>query len=152
MPSVLERLSTAGFALPAPPAPAGSYVPAVRSGALVFTAGQLPLREGSLIARGLVGGDVDLEVAVECARQCALNALAAAATVCALDRVVQVLRVTGYVASAPGFEAQPAVVDGASGVLLAAFGEAGRHAREAIGVAALPLGAPVEVSLVLECR
>lgn len=135
--------------LPDPPEAMGSYVPAVRVGSLVFTAGQLPLRDGALIAAGRVGAEVDEDAARAGAAQCALNVLAAAATVCDLDEVGSVVKLTGYVASADGFRRQPAVIDGASGVMVTAFGEAGRHAREAIGVSELPLGAPVEVSAVL---
>jgi len=118
----------------------------------VFTSGQLPLHDGSLIASGLVGGSVAIDVAAACARQCALNALAAAATVCELDSVVRVVKVTGYVASAEGFSEQPRVINGASDVFATAFGDAGRHAREAVGVARLPLDAPVEVSVVFEVQ
>jgi enamine deaminase RidA (YjgF/YER057c/UK114 family) len=150
LPRIDEALAAAGMALPAAPGALGSYVPAVRTGTLVFTAGQLPLRDGALMATGAVGGELDTKSAAECARQCALNALAAASTVCDLDDVTRVVKVTGYVASAPGFTAQPAVLDGASAVVLAAFGDAGRHARAAVGVASLPMGAPVEVELVLE--
>jgi enamine deaminase RidA (YjgF/YER057c/UK114 family) len=115
----------------------------------VFTSGQLPIIDGALMTSGIVGGSVSTEVAAECARIAALNALAAASTVCDLDSVRTVAKLTGYVASAEGFTTQPAVLDGASAVLLAAFGEAGRHAREAVGVAELPKGAPVELSVVL---
>src|SRR5574340_298286 len=108
------------------------------------------MREGVLLATGVVGAGVDQDTAIACAEQCALNALGAASTVCDLGSVVRVVKVVGYVASATGFTAQPSVVDGASRVMAVAFGEAGRHAREAVGVAALPLGAPVEVSLVLQ--
>jgi enamine deaminase RidA (YjgF/YER057c/UK114 family) len=129
----------------------GLYVPAVRSGNLVFTSGQLPLSEGVLAATGRVGSGVSQEQAFECAGVCALNALAAASTVCDLDRVCRVVKLVGYVASAAGFTSQPAVINGASEVLALAFGEeAGAHAREAVGVAELPMGAPVEVSLILE--
>lgn len=145
-----ERLAAEGHLLPAPPVAIGSYVPAVRSGRLVFTSGQLPVRDGELLATGPVGSEVDLETARACAERCALNALAAASSVCDLAEVVRVVRLTGYVASAAGFTAQPSVVDSASAIMLLAFGDAGRHAREAVGVAALPLGAPVEISLVLE--
>jgi enamine deaminase RidA (YjgF/YER057c/UK114 family) len=107
------------------------------------------MRDGRLLTSGRVGGEVSQEIACECAAQCALNALAAASTVCDLGEVARVVKVTGYVASAAGFTAQPAVVDGASEVVLAAFGEAGRHARTVVGVTELPLGAPVEVELVL---
>lgn len=147
---VTERLCAAGLELPAAPAALGQYVPAVRSAQLVFTSGQLPVREGSLVTSGLVGREVSAQIASECAGQAALNALAAASTVCDLDEVTQVVRLVGYVASSEGFTSQPAVVNGASEVVAAAFGEAGRHAREAVGVARLPLDAPVEISLVLE--
>jgi len=148
--AVASKLSAAGLALPAPAAAVGAYVPAVRSGSLVFTSGQLPMREGELLARGVVGADVTPEEAAACAAQCALNALAAASTVCDLDAVVRVVKLAGYVASAADFGAQPGVINAASSVMNAAFGDAGVHAREAVGVAALPLGAPVEVSLILE--
>ncbi len=145
-----QRLLDAGLELPPAPTVLGAYVPAVRSGNLVFTAGQLPMRDGALLAQGTVGAGVTEEEAVGCARQCALNALAAASTVCDLSSVKSVVKLVGYVASAPGFTAQPAVLNGASDLVRVAFGEAGAHAREAVGVAALPLGAPVELSLVLE--
>lgn len=147
---VIARLAAAGLELPQAPSPAGAYVPAVRAGELVFTAGQLPMRAGALLASGTVGVDVTPGLAAECARQCALNALAAASTVCDLDAVSRVVKLVGYVASTPEFTSQPAVIDAASAVMAAAFGEAGLHAREAVGVAALPLGAPVELSLVLQ--
>lgn len=149
MPTVAERLANAGLSLPAPARPAGAYVPAVSSAGLVFTSGQLPVVEGALLATGLVGLDVTAEAARECARVCMLNALAAAGTVCDLDTVARAVKLTGYVASANGFVSQPAVIDGASEVLAIAFGESGTHAREAVGVARLPLDAPVECSLVL---
>lgn len=152
MSTVLGRLEAVGLALPAIPAPAGAYVPAVASGDLVFTSGQLPMRDGALLATGLVGADVSVADAQGCARLCALNAIAAAASVCDLERVEQVVKLVGYVASADGFVAQPTVINGASEVMTAAFGEAGAHAREAVGVARLPLDAPVEVSLVLRLR
>ena len=152
MTSVSERLAAAGLVLPPVPAPAGAYVPAVRSGSLVFTSGQLPVAEGALIASGLVGAEVSPDAAYACARQCALNALAAASTVCDLEAVSRAVKLVGYVASAEGFTAQPSVINGASEVVAAAFGDAGAHAREAVGVARLPLDAPVEVSLVLELR
>jgi len=147
---VAGRLAAAGLDLPSGPAALGDYVPAVRTGSLVFTSGQLPMKAGVLLSAGVVGSGTDADTARACAGQCALNALAAASTVCDLDDVTRVVKVTGYVASAPGFTAQPAVVDGASAVMGAAFGEAGRHARAAVGVASLPLGAPVEVEIVLE--
>lgn len=149
MPGVAARLEAAGFTLPAAPKPAGAYVPAILTGNLVFTAGQLPMVDGVLVATGLVGSDVDQALARTCAATCVLNALAAAATVCDLDSVVRAVKLTGYVASGDGFAAQPGVIDGASEVLSIAFGQAGAHAREAVGVARLPLDAPVEVSLIL---
>lgn len=148
---VSRRLHEAGLSLPPAPSPAGAYVPAVRSGQLVFTSGQLPVVDGALLSTGTVGAEVSPEVAERCARACALNALAAAATVCDLDRVTRVVKLTGYVTSAPTFFAQPAVIDGASAIMRIAFDESGLHAREAVGVAALPRTAPVEVSVVLEC-
>jgi len=126
------------------------YVPATRSGPFVFTSGQLPFVDGELLATGLVGRDVDEDEAAACARACALNALAAAGAVCDLDDVSAAVKLVGYVASAEEFSGQPGVVNGASEVLVAAFGDSGRHAREAVGVARLPANAPVEVSLVLE--
>lgn len=150
--AVGSRLASIGLELPAPAAAVGAYVPAVRTGSLVFTSGQLPMRDGQLLAVGAVPAAVTPERAAECAAQCALNALAAASTVCDLDAVVRVVKVVGYVASEAGFSAQPGVINGASDVMRAAFGEAGAHAREAVGVSALPLAAPVEVSLVLEVR
>lgn len=148
--SVAERLAAAGHSLPAPAAALGDYVPATRAGRLVFTSGQLPIAEGEPLITGLVGEDLDSDQACEAAALAACNALAAASTVCDLDSVVGVVKLVGYVASAEGFTAQPTVVNGASGVMTAAFGEAGRHAREAVGVRRLPLDAAVEVSLVLE--
>ncbi len=149
--SVRGRLEAAGVTLPDAPAPVGAYVPAVRSGGFVFTSGQLPIVDGALLASGRADDAVSVETAAECARVCALNALAAAATVCDLDEVIAVVKVVGYVASSAGFTAQPAVINGASELIRCAFGERGVHAREAVGVAELPLGAPVEVSLVLAC-
>ncbi|MDO8915189.1 MAG: RidA family protein [Coriobacteriia bacterium] len=152
MSEVAARLAAAGYELPPAPGALGSYVPAVLTDRLVFTAGQLPLRAGQLLASGIVGAEIDPEQARACAEQAALNALAAASTVCDLDDVERVVKLTGYVASTAGFTAQPSVVDGASAVMLAAFGEAGRHARAAVGVIALPLGAPVEIEIVLALR
>lgn len=148
--TVASRLAAAGFTLPEVPAALGAYVPAVLAGGLVFTSGQLPLVDGVLMTTGHVGAEVSLETAQACARTAALNALAAAATVCDLDEVARVVRLGGFVASAPGFTSQPAVLNAASAVLVAAYGDDGRHARCAVGVAELPLGAPVEVELVLE--
>lgn len=151
MPTPSENLASLGLELPPVPTPAGSYVPATRSGALVFTAGQLPFRDGELLATGRVGDGVSPEVANRAARLCALNALAAAASETGgLDNIRRVVKVTGFVASAPGFNAQPAVINGASDLLGEVFGENGLHARSAVGVAELPLGAPVEVEIVVE--
>lgn len=149
------RLASLGIVLPPAPAPVASYVPAVRSGQLAYTSGQLPLRQGVLAATGLVGdtaGYVTAAEATECARLCAINALAALTAVAALDDIVRIVKVTGYVASGPGFTGQPAVLDGCSRLLVDVFGDAGRHARSAVGVAALPLNAPVEVDLLVELR
>lgn len=149
--SVNARLAELGISIPEVVPPVAAYVPAVVTGRHVYTSGQLPMRDGSMIAEGLVGSDVDPEVAKDCARQSAINALAAAQSVIgSLDRVTRVVKVVGFVASAPGFTGQPAVINGASEVLLEIFGEAGRHARSAVGVAALPINAPVEVEMVLE--
>jgi enamine deaminase RidA (YjgF/YER057c/UK114 family) len=144
------RLTELGLALPPVATPAGVYLPAVRSGSLVFTAGQLPLVDGVLAATGKLGAEIDPARGSELARICALNALAAVDGVVGLDAVVQVVKVVGFVASAPGFTAQPAVVNGASQLLGEVFGAAGAHARSAVGVAELPLDAPVEVELVVE--
>ena len=145
------RLRELGHELPEVPEPAGVYVPAVRAGSLVFTAGQLPIESGELPKTGKVGDTVTLEEAREAARRCALNALAAAAAEAGgLDRVARVVKVTGYVASAPDFDRQPEVLNGASDLIGRVFGEAGRHARSAVGVSVLPLDAPVEVELVAE--
>ncbi len=151
MSRVLERLEAAGSALPSVTAPVAGYVPAVVSGSHVWTSGQLPMVDGSLAATGKVGTEIDADRARELARICCLNALAAIADrIGDLDRVVRVVKVTGYVASDPAFTGQPAVVNGASDLLGLAFGDAGVHARSAVGVAVLPLDAPVEVDLVVE--
>jgi enamine deaminase RidA (YjgF/YER057c/UK114 family) len=147
------RLAAAGLTLPAVPRPAGAYVPAVAHGGLVWTAGQLPLVDGKLTTVGLVGADVDPDAAKGLARICALNALAAVAEVAGgLDAVLRIVKVVGFVASAPGFAGQPGVVNGASELIGEVFGEAGLHARSAVGVAALPLSSPVEIELVAALR
>jgi len=147
------RLRELGYELPDVPEPAGAYVPATRAGHLIFTAGQLPFAAGELRATGKVGAGVSLEEAQRAAGLCALNALAAAAAVAGgLDRIGRVVKVTGFVASAPEFNQQPEVVNGASGLIGEVFGEAGLHARSAVGVAELPLDAPVEIELVAELR
>ncbi len=145
-----DRLVELGITLPAVVPPLAAYVPAVRSGAYVFTAGQLPMVDGVLLATGQVGAQVDEATAVACARQCALNALAAIDAEVGLQRVHRVVKVVGFVACTPGFTAHPVVVNGASQLLGDVFGDAGRHARSAVGVASLPLGAPVEVEMVVE--
>ena len=144
------RLRELGISLPSVAAPAGAYVPARRSGSLVFTAGQVPFVDGVLAATGKVGAEITPEQGYELARTCTLNALAAVDDLVGLDAVAGVVKVVGFVASAPGFTGQPGVINGASELLGAVFGEAGRHARSAVGVAELPLGAPVEVELVVE--
>jgi enamine deaminase RidA (YjgF/YER057c/UK114 family) len=144
------RLAELGIELPTVPAPLAAYVPAVRSGTFVFTSGQLPIVAGQLQGSGKVGAEVTAEEAADYARICALNALAAVHSVADIDSVVRVVKVVGYVASTPDFTGQPAVVNGASNFLGDVFGDAGCHARSAVGVAALPLDAPVEVELVVE--
>jgi len=147
------RLAELGLTLPSVVAPAGSYVPAVRSGQFVYTAGQLPVVDGKLPATGKVGAEVSPSDAARLARTCALNALAAAAAAAGgLDQIARIVKVVGFVASAPGFNAQPQVINGASDLLVEVFGEDGRHARSAVGVAELPLNAPVEVELIAEVR
>ncbi|RYJ06617.1 MAG: RidA family protein [Actinomycetales bacterium] len=150
MSRVTDRLAELGLVLPEVPAPVAAYVPAVVSGNHVFTAGQLPLSDGSLLATGVVGVDVTPEQATACAHQCAVNTLAAVASVVDLDRVVRIVKATVFVASDPSFTGQPAVANGASELYGSVFGEAGVHARSAVGVSVLPLGAPVEVELVVE--
>lgn len=146
-----QRLAALGLTLPPVVAPLAAYVPAVRSGSLVYTAGQLPMADGKLLATGKVGAEVQPADAAGLARTCALNALAAAASVAGgLDAISRVVKVTGFVASAPGFTGQPQVINGASELLLEVFGDAGRHARSAVGTAVLPLDAPVEVELIVE--
>ena len=145
-----SRLAELRLVLPPVATPAGVYLPAVRSGSLVFTAGQIPLVDGVLAATGKLGAEIDTERGQELARTCVLNALAAVDGLVGLDAVVRVVKLVGFVASAPGFTAQPAVLNGASELLGEVFGGAGAHARSAVGVAELPLGAPVEVELVVE--
>jgi len=148
---VEERLSALGHAVPDVAPPVAVYVPAVQTGNLVYTSGQLPLVSGVLMGTGKVGAEVSPEQAAQMAAQCALNAIAAIrALVGDLDRVVRVVKVVGFVASDPGFSGQPGVVNGASELLGAAFGEAGVHARSAVGVTVLPLDAPVEVEVIVE--
>ncbi|MDQ1547032.1 MAG: hypothetical protein QOH69_1936 [Actinomycetota bacterium] len=151
MPSVDERLAELGLSLPDVAKPAGAYVPAITTGNLVFTAGQLPSTAGVLPATGKVGAEVTPEDAKQYARICVLNGLAAAQSVIgSLDRIVKVVKVVGFVASDPAFTGQPGVINGASELLGEIFGDAGAHARSAVGVAVLPLDAPVEVEFVFE--
>jgi len=145
-----ERLVELGIELPAVVAPLAAYVPAVRTGNLVYTSGQLPMVDGALPQAGKVGADVTAEEAKGLARTCALNALAAIHSLVGVDSVVRVVKVVGFVASAPGFNGQPGVVNGASELLGDVFGDAGVHARSAVGVSELPLNAPVEVELIVE--
>jgi enamine deaminase RidA (YjgF/YER057c/UK114 family) len=148
---VEEQLSKIGLKLPETPKPVAAYIPAKQSGKLVFTAGQLPMVNGELISKGLLGQDVEVEDANKAARVCTLNALAAIKGVIGdLDRIKQIVRVVGYVASVPTFTQQPAVVNGASELLLEIFGEAGKHARSAVGMTVLPLNASVEIELTVE--
>ena len=153
MGAVEDRLGALGLAVPEVAAPVASYVPALRSGNHVFTSGQLPMRDGALLATGKVGAGITAEQAAELAQQCALNAIAAVRSVVGdLDSVVRVVKVVGFVASHPEFTGQPGVVNGASNLLAGAFGDAGVHARSAVGVAVLPLDAPVEIEVVVEVR
>jgi enamine deaminase RidA (YjgF/YER057c/UK114 family) len=151
--SPAERLAALGLTLPPVAAPVAAYVPAVRTGGFVYTSGQLPTVDGKLPAVGKVGAEVSAADAAGMARTCALNALAAAASAAGgLDAIGRIVKITGFVASAPGFSGQPQVVNGASELLIEVFGQDGRHARSAVGVAELPLNAPVEVELIAELR
>lgn len=149
-PSWKARLRELGIALPELAAPLASYVPAVRTGNLVYTAGQLPMEAGKLMATGKVGAGVTSEQGNALARICALNALAAVHSLVGIDAVTRVVKVVGFVASAPGFTGQPGVVNGASDLLADVFGDKGAHARSAVGVSELPLDAPVEVEMIVE--
>ncbi|GBG36017.1 RidA family protein [Mycobacterium montefiorense] len=144
------RLGQLGVTLPELVAPLASYVPAVRTGNLVYTSGQLPIADGKLAGTGKVGADVSPEDAKAMARTCALNALAAVNSLVSIDAVTRVVKVVGFVASTPGFNGQPGVVNGASDLLAEVFGDQGAHARSAVGVSELPLDAPVEVELIVE--
>jgi enamine deaminase RidA (YjgF/YER057c/UK114 family) len=147
-------LAALGIILPDAPAPVGAYVPARRVGDVLYTSGQLPFVEGELLATGIVGqrgGDVTVERAHECARVAAINVIAVlAAAAGGVDNIAGIIKVNGYVASAPEFTAHPAVMNGASGVFVEVFGESGRHARSVVGVAALPMGSPVEVEVIAQ--
>lgn len=151
MSQVEDRLHAIGLTVPPVVMPLAAYVPAMRSGIHVYTAGQLPMVEGELAAVGRLGAEISAEEGAELAKICGLNAIAAVKSVIGdLDRVVRVVKVVGFVASTPEFTSHPAVVNGASNLFKEAFGEAGVHARSAVGVAALPLGAPVEVEMIVE--
>jgi len=151
--SINEKIISLGLTLPTAAAPVAAYVPAVKSGNLVFTAGQLPVLDGKVVKAGKVGAEVSPEDAKALAQICALNALAAIALVADLDQIERVVRVGGFVNCAPGFVAIPAVVNGASEFLLKVFGEVnGKHARTAVGVAELPLNAPVEIELIVQLK
>jgi enamine deaminase RidA (YjgF/YER057c/UK114 family) len=153
MGKVEDRLESLGLVLPEVPTPLAAYIPAKKTGQVIFTAGQLPILNGELICKGLLGQDVDVEQAYQAARICTLNALAAIKVVVKdLDQIFQVVRVVGYVASTPTFTQQPAIVNGASELLLEIFGEVGKHARSAVGVASLPLNASVEIELTVEIK
>jgi enamine deaminase RidA (YjgF/YER057c/UK114 family) len=146
-----DRVRDLGLEIPDVAAPLASYVPAARTGAYVYTSGQLPIVKGELVATGKVGAEIDPERAAELAKVCALNAIAAVrAEVGELSRVRRIVKVVGFVASAPEFFGQPQVINGASDLLGEVFGDAGRHARSAVGVAVLPRDAPVEVELIAE--
>jgi len=150
-PSVVERLAELGIELPDAPSAVGAYVPTVRAGALLFTSGQIATTGQGLLATGVVGVDVELETARACARQCLLNVLAQVhAAIGALDRIQRVIKLTVFVASAPGFTNQSAIADSASDLLASILGERGAHARSSLGVAALPLGSPVEIEAIFE--
>lgn len=151
MGQVEDRLSQLGLVVPDVAKPVAAYVPAVQTGNHVFTSGQLPLRDGQMILTGKVGGEVSAEEAADCAKQCALNAIAAVkAEIGDLDRVTRVVKAVVFVASTPDFTGQPLVANGASELFGAAFGDAGKHARSAVGVPVLPLDSPVEVELIVE--
>ena len=148
-----DRLAALGLTLPPVAAPVAAYVPALRTGAYVYVSGQVPVADGKLAGTGKVGAEVSTEEAAQMARTCALNGLAAAASVAGgLGGIRRIVKVVGFVASAPGFSGQPQVINGASELLIEVFGEDGRHARSAIGVAELPLNVPVEVEMIVEVR
>lgn len=148
-----RRITELGLEFPSPPKPVAAYVPGVRFGPLIFTSGQLPVRDGKVIFCGKVGADLDTEQGYAAARLCALNALAVIRSMTGdLDRLEQVVKLTGFVNSAPGFTAQPAVLNGASELLVSIFGDRGRHARSAVAANELPLGAAVELELVVAVK
>ncbi|MDT5124520.1 MAG: hypothetical protein QOH54_164 [Mycobacterium sp.] len=148
--SVSDKLAELGISLPDLVTPLAAYVPAVRTGNLVYTAGQVPMQSGELAATGKVGAEVSPEDGKALARICALNALAAVDSLVGIDAVTRVVKVVGFVASTPGFNGQPGVINGASELLGEVFGDAGAHARSAVGVSELPLNSPVEVEIIVE--
>ncbi len=152
MTEVRAKLAELGLVLPVAAKPVAAYVPAIRTGNLVFTAGQLPMVDGTLSASGKVGDKVSVEDAKKLAQICAVNALAAVETVADINKIARVVRVVGYVNGVAGFTQQPAVINGASELFLHIWGEAGKHARSAVGVAELPLDAPVELELTVEIK
>jgi len=148
--SVRDSLRDLGLEVPVAAKPVAAYVPATRTGNLIFTAGQLPLVNGQMVATGKVGQEVDVEQAKKLAEVCALNCLAAVETIVPIERILQIVRVVGYVNGAAGFTNQSAVINGASELFLNLWGDSGKHARSAVGVAELPLNAPVEIELTVE--
>lgn len=147
-----QRLKELGFTVPTASKPLAAYIPAVKTGNLIFTAGQLPLVDGQMAGVGKVGGEISVERGRELAEIAALNALAAVETITSIDNILRIVRVVGYVNGVPGFTNQPAVINGASELFVKIWEDAGRHARSAIGVAELPLNAPVEIELTVEIR
>ena len=153
MDEIESRLAELGMELPAAPSPLAQYVPAKAAGDLVFTSGQVPVKDGKLIHTGQVGADLTVEQGAECARLCALNCLAAVKSIVgSLDRVDDVVQLRGFVNSAPGFDRQPEVVNGASELVVQLFGEKGRHARSAVGTSALPRNVPVELEMIVRVK
>lgn len=150
--TIKERLSQMGLTLPEAPDPVAAYAPSVRAGDLVFVSGQLPLVQGELTARGRAGTEVSLDEARKAAQTAALNCLSVVQAEAGLDNIIRIVKLTGYVASGPDFFDQPQVVNGASELLQEVFGSAGRHARAAVGVSALPLGSPVEIEMIVQVR
>ena len=150
MTDIREKLSSLGLKIPVAARPVAAYVPAIRTGNLIFTAGQLPLVNGQMVATGKVGQEVDVEQAKKLAEVCALNCLAAVETIVPIERIFRIVRVVGYVNGIAGFTNQPAVINGASELFLNLWGDSGKHARSAVGVAELPLNAPVEIELTVE--
>lgn len=145
-----KRLSELGIVLPSVAAPVAAYVPAIRTGNHVYVSGQVPFVDGKVAATGKLGAEISVEQGAELARICALNSLAAIDALVGIDNIVRVVKVVGFVASAAGFTSQPVVINGASELFVEVFGDAGRHARSAVGAAELPLGVPVEVEVIVE--